>query len=151
MEGAILQVRVPTAVPGGGAWAPAGETVATANATSTIATRCLNITGFLNYSPVAYPRCRNAKCITPNAPTSLRKKRASVKRTIIQFEMSDRSAELNANRDATTSFRLLRNFGEHLADRRIVVCGSSRAVWNSARRTRDHLPKFEHLGTSGVC
>jgi hypothetical protein len=47
MEGAKLQVREPAAVPGG-VWALAGEiAAAAASATSTVATKCLNMTGFL--------------------------------------------------------------------------------------------------------
>jgi hypothetical protein len=46
IEGAILQVSVPALVVGG-VWALAGETAATASATSTVATKCLNMTGFL--------------------------------------------------------------------------------------------------------
>jgi hypothetical protein len=50
MEGAKLQVREPTAVPGG-VWALAGEiaAAAAASATSTVATKCLNMTGFLKF------------------------------------------------------------------------------------------------------
>jgi hypothetical protein len=53
MEGAKLQVREPTAVPGG-VWALAGEiAAAAASATSTVATKCLNMTGFLKFLAAA--------------------------------------------------------------------------------------------------
>src|SRR5882672_9203326 len=57
MEGAILQVSVPTLVPGG-CWATAGETNAAASATSTSAMRCLDmikLPALCNYSLAAHP------------------------------------------------------------------------------------------------
>jgi hypothetical protein len=55
MEGAILQVRVPTLTPGGGCWAIAGDTNATANVASNSVTNCLSMTkipAFLELFPV---------------------------------------------------------------------------------------------------
>jgi hypothetical protein len=54
IEGAILQVSAPTLAPCG-CWATAGETNAAASAISTVATKCLNMFGFLKLIAVACP------------------------------------------------------------------------------------------------